>query len=352
MLWRASNTHRNRETAMPTNRRFLLKRRPHGEPVPEDFELASEAIPEAPAGGLVVRNHFASLDPAQRGWMDDAPSYMPPIALGDPVRATTVGRVHASDNPDFAVGDWVMGLNALEDYSQVMPGGFTSPIDVSLTDSPSKFLSAMGAVGLTGYFGLLEVAKPQPGEVLLVSGAAGAVGSVVGQIGKIAGCRTIGIAGGPEKCRRLIDDYGYDVAIDYKGKGVATLAAEIRAAAPEGVNIIFENVGGDVMDAELLNLAKHARIVLCGLISEYNAPEKVGVRNLWQVLTQQATIHGYLIMDYAPRFAEAGKVMAQWMQDGRLRIDEDLQEGLENAFPAFMRLFSGANTGKLVLKIA
>jgi NADPH-dependent curcumin reductase CurA len=309
-------------------------------------------VPEAPEGGFVVRNHYCSLDPAQRGWMDDAPSYMPPIALNDPVRATTVGVVHSSTIPEFQPGDWVLGMNALEDYSISQPGGFTMKIDVSQADSPSKFLSAMGAVGLTGYFGLLEVARPKPGEVLLVSGAAGAVGSVVGQIGKLVGCRTIGIAGGPEKSRRLIDDYGFDVAIDYKGKSVRELADEIRAAAPQGVNIIFENVGGAVMDAELLNLAKKARIILCGLISEYNAPEKVGIRNLWQVLAQEATIHGYLVMDFVPRFAEAGAVMAQWMAEGKLRIDEDVQEGLENAYTAFMRLFSGANSGKLVLKIA
>ena len=334
------------------NRRFVLMRRPQGTPVPDDFALVETAIPAAPPGGFVVRNHFCSLDPAQRGWMDDAPSYMPPIALGDPVRATTVGVVHASDTPEFQPGDWVMGLNGLEDYSANQAGGFTMKVDIGLVDSPSRFLSAMGAVGLTAYFGLLEVARPQPGEVLLVSGAAGAVGSAVGQIGKIAGCRTIGIAGGAEKCRRLREDYGFDVAIDYKDKSVAELSAEIRAAAPDGADIVFENVGGDVMDAEMLNLAKRARIVLCGLISEYNSPAKHGVRNLWPVLAQQATIFGYLIMDYAPRFAEAGPVMAQWMAEGRLRIDEDIQVGLENAYPAFMRLFSGANTGKLVLKIA
>jgi NADPH-dependent curcumin reductase CurA len=337
---------------MTANRRFLLARRPHGLPVPEDFALVEAPVPASPPGGFVVRNHYCSLDPAQRGWMDVAPSYMPPIALGDPVRATCVGVVHASDNPDFPVGQWVMGLAGIEDYSVMEPGGFTLPIDVRQVDSPSRFLSAMGAVGLTGYFGLIEVAKPRAGEVLLVSGAAGAVGSAVGQIGKIVGCRTIGIAGGPEKCRRLIADYGFDAAIDYKGKSVDALAAEIQAAAPQGVDILFENVGGDVMDAELLNLAKHARIVLCGLISEYNSPEKIGIRNLWQVLAQEATMHGFLIMGYADRFADAGAVIADWMKEGRLRIDEDVQVGIESAYPAFMRLFTGANTGKLVLKIA
>ena len=337
---------------MTVNRRFLLARRPYGTPVPDDFSLVEQPVPEAPEGGFVVRNCYASLDPAQRGWMDDAPSYMPPIPLGAPVRASTIGLVSASKSSDFNVGDWVLGLNALEDYSANAAGGFTMKVDISQVESPSRFLSAMGAVGLTAYFGLTDVAKPKPGETLLVSGAAGAVGSAVGQIGKIMGARVIGIAGGETKCRRLIADYGFDVAIDYKNKSVDELAAEIRAAAPDGVDVVFENVGGDVMDATLLNLAKHARIVLCGLISEYNSPEKVGVRNLWQVLAQQATLYGYLIMDYAPRFAEGGAVMAGWMAEGRLRIDEDMQEGLENAYPAFMRLFTGANTGKLVLKIA
>lgn len=337
---------------MAANRRFLLARRPHGTPVPQDFQLVEQPVPAPPPGGFVVRNAYASLDPAQRGWMDDAPSYMPPIPLGDPVRATTIGVVAATDSPDFAVGDWVMGLNALEDYSVNQAGGFTMKVDVSTVDSPSRFLSALGAVGLTAYFGLIDIAKPQPGETLLVTGAAGAVGSAVGQIGKILGARVIGVAGGAEKCRRLIEDYGFDVAIDYKGKSVDALAAEIAAAAPDGVDMIFENVGGDVMDAGLLNLGMRARVVLCGLISEYNAPEKVGARNLWRVLTTRSTIHGYLIMDYVERFAEGGAVMAEWMAQGRLRIDEDVQEGLENAYDAFMRLFSGANTGKLVLKIS
>lgn len=337
---------------MPVNRRFLLVRRPNGDTVPEDFKLVEEAIPAAPAGGFVVRNHYASLDPAQRGWMDDAPSYMPPIPLGHAVRATTVGTVHASSNPDFKPGDWVMGLNALEDYSVNEPGGFTSHIDISAVKSPSTFLSGLGAVGLTAYFGLLEDGKPQPGETLLVSGAAGAVGSIVGQIGKIKGCRVIGIAGGAEKCRRLIEDFGFDVAIDYKGKSVEDLSAEIKAAAPQGVNIVFENVGGTVLDAELMNLAMHARIVLCGLISEYNSPEKIGARNLWQVLVTRSTIKGFLIMDYVEKFGEAGLVMAGWAAEGKLRVDEDVQEGLENSYTAFQRLFTGANTGKLILKIA
>jgi NADPH-dependent curcumin reductase CurA len=338
---------------MSINRRFLLSRRPHGDLVPEDFSLVEEGIPAPVAGGFVVRNHYASLDPAQRGWMDDAPSYIPPIPLGDPVRATTIGVVHTSDNPEFAPGDWVLGLNALEEYSQVQPGGFTNKIDISMVPSPTLFLSGIGAVGLTAYFGMTDVLKPQAGETLLVSGAAGAVGSVVGQIGKILGCRTIGIAGGAEKCRRLISDYGYDVAIDYRGKSIEQLAAEIGAAAPGGVNMIFENVGGDVLDAGLMNLASEARVLICGLISEYNNDGiKTGARNIWQLLVHRATMSGFLVSHYVARFAEGGAQMARWMAEGKMRIDEDVQVGLENAFAAYTRLFSGANTGKLILKIA
>jgi NADPH-dependent curcumin reductase CurA len=338
---------------MTVNRRYLLVRRPHGALQPDDFSLVESGIPAPAAGEFVVRNHYASLDPAQRGWMDDAPSYMPPIPLGDPVRATTVGIVHASANPDFKVGDWVLGLNALEDYSLVSPGGFTMPIDVRGVASPSYFLSGMGAVGLTGYFGLLEGLKPKAGETLLVSGAAGAVGSVVGQIGKIKGCRTIGIAGGPEKCRRLTQDYGFDVAIDYRGKSLEQLTADIAAAAPGGVNMIFENVGGDVLDAGLMNLADEARILICGLISEYNnAGTKTGARNIWQLLVHRATMFGFLVASYVPRFAEGSAQMAAWAADGKLRFDEDIQVGLENSFAVYQRLFSGENIGKLILKIA
>jgi NADPH-dependent curcumin reductase CurA len=338
---------------MTTNRRFVLMRRPTGAPVPEDFALLSSAVPEPPRGGFVVRNHFASLDPAQRGWMDDTPSYMPPIPLGAAVRATTVGRVHSSVTPDYVPGDWVVGLNALEDYSVVAPGGFTSKVDVSRVPSPSYFLSAMGAVGLTAYFALLDVGRPAPGETVLVSGAAGAVGSIAGQIARIKGCRTIGIAGGPQKCGRLLQDYGYDVAIDYRAKSCSELSAAIAQAAPNGVNLIFENVGGDILDAGLMNLAPKARVILCGLISEYNSEcGKLGARNLWQVIVKRATLHGFLIMDYVARFPEGGAEVARWIAAGQVRVDEHIEHGLENAYPAFMMLFSGGNHGKLVLQIA
>ena len=337
---------------MPTNRRFLLVRRPLGTPVPDDFSLVSEPPPELAPGQFLIRNHYASLDPAMRGWMDDADSYMPPIPLGAAVRASTVGVVESSRADGFAPGQWVVGLNALEDYSVGVAGGFTQPIDAAAVPSVTNYLSIMGAVGMTAYFGLLDVCEPKPGDTVLVSGAAGAVGSLVGQIARIKGCRTIGIAGGAAKCARLIERYGFDAAIDYRGKDVAALAADIHAAAPDGVDVIFENVGGTVLDAGLLNLRNGARIGLCGLISEYNSTEAVGARNLWKLIVHRASIRGLLVADYVPRFGEGAAAMVEWLQAGKLVADEHVDVGLENAYPAFMRLFAGTNDGKMILKIA
>jgi NADPH-dependent curcumin reductase CurA len=339
---------------LDVNRRFLLVRRPNGAPVAEDFSLVSEALPELAEGQFLIRNHYASLDPAMRGWMDDAPSYMPPIPLGTSVRASTVGEVVASKTADFPVGQWVSGLNAIEEYSVSQSGGFSAAIDPTIVPSPTNFLSVLGAVGMTAYFGYLEVCKPQPGDVVMVTGAAGAVGSLVGQIAKLKGAsKVIGIAGGPEKCKRLVERYGFDVAIDYRGKSVDQLSAEIAAAAPNGVNVIFENVGGDILDAGLNNLAMHARIGLCGLISEYNnAGEKTGARNVWQLIVKRASLTGLLVADYVPRFGEGIAAMAGWVTEGKLVFDEHVDEGIDNALPAFLRLFSGSNDGKMILKLS
>lgn len=336
---------------MTQNRRFLLRRRPQGEPVPEDFELVTEPLPELADGQFLIRNHYASLDPAMRGWMDDADSYMPPIPLGAPVRASTIGVVEASKAEGFAPGQWVMGLNGIEDYSIGAVGGFTQPIDPGLVPSVTNYLSLFGAVGMTAYFGLFEVCEPKPGDTVLVSGAAGAVGSIVGQLAKIHGCRTIGIAGGAAKCARLTERYGFDVAIDYRGKDEAALTAEIAAAAPNGVDVIFENVGGIILDAGLMNLNMHARVGLCGLISEYNSAEPVGARNLWRLIVKRASIRGLLVADYVARFGEGAAKMGEWAAQGKINIDEHIDEGIENAYPAFMRLFSGSNQGKMILKI-
>lgn len=337
---------------MTVNRRFVLRRRPVGDPVPDDFELIEEPLPELAEGQFLIRNRYASLDPAQRGWMDDVPSYMPPIPLGASVRASTIGVVEASRAEGFAPGQWVMGLNAIEDYSVGAVGGFAQPIDANAVPSVTNYLSLFGAVGMTAYFGLLEVCRPKPGETVLVSGAAGAVGSIVGQIARIVGCRAVGIAGGEEKCRRLTDRYGFDAAIDYHGKDEAALSAAIADAAPDGVDVIFENVGGVVLDAGLNNLNMHARIGLCGLISEYNSTERVGARNLWQLIVKRAGIQGLLVPDYVARFAEGAAKMGEWASQGQIVVDEHIDEGIENAYPAFMRLFAGTNQGKMILKIA
>jgi NADPH-dependent curcumin reductase CurA len=336
---------------MPSNRRFTLLRRPHGLPVPEDFRLIEEPTPALAEGQFLLRNHYASLDPAIRGWMDDAPSYLPPIRLGDPVRATTVGVVAESRNPDFPVGQWASGLNAIEDYSLCEPGGFTSAVDPGAVPSVTNYLSAVGAIGLTAYLALLDVGKPKAGETVLVSGAAGAVGSIVGQIAGMKGCRTIGIAGGADKCARLTRDYGYDAAIDYRDKSESELAAAIRQAAPNGVDIQFENVGGAILDAGLLAINPKARIVLCGLISQYNS-EPAPTRNIWQLIVQGARMEGFILTQHLPRFAEAIPELAGWVKSGKLRVDEHIDEGIENALPAFLRLFEGSNQGKMILKIA
>jgi len=247
----------------------------------------------------------------------------------------------------------VVGLNGIEDYSLGVAGGFTQAIDIDLAPSPTNFLSVLGAVGMTAYFGYLRACEPKPGDIVLVTGAAGAVGSLVGQIARLNGARkVIGIAGGPEKCARLTQRYGFDAAIDYRGKDVGALSAAIAVEAPNGVDVIFENVGGTVLDAGLNNLAMHARIGLCGLISEYNNPgEKTGARNIWQLIVKRAAMRGLLVADYVAEFPDGIAAMAGWLREGKLVFDEHIDHGIENALPAFMRLFSGTNEGKMILAL-
>lgn len=260
--------------------------------------------------------------------------------------------VEESRAEGFEKGQWVMGLHALEDYSVSVAGGFTQPIDPNLVPNVTNYLSLFGAVGMTAFFGLFDVCEPKEGETVLVTGAAGAVGSIVGQLAKLSGCKVIGIAGGPEKCARLTDRYGYDMAIDYRGKDEAALTEEIARAAPGGVDVIFENVGGIILDAGLANIGMKGRVGLCGLISEYNSPEPVGARNLWWLIVKRAKIEGLLVADYVERFPEGAAKMGEWAAQGKINIDEHIDEGLENAFDAFMRLFAGTNQGKMILKIA
>jgi NADPH-dependent curcumin reductase CurA len=336
------------------NRQLILVKRPTGVPADDCFALVDGPQPEPAEGEFVIRNAFASMDPAMRGWLDDAPSYLPPVALGQAIRATTVGEVVRSQSPKFPVRSWVLGLNSLSQFSLAHEAtGWTSVIDGGGKVPLTNYLSVLGTTGLTAYFGLLDIGCPKPGETVLVSGAAGAVGSIAGQIAKIKGCRVVGIAGGPGKTARLINDFGFDAAVDYKGKSASELRKAITAVAPKGIDVVFENVGGACLEAALGALNTFGRIVLCGMISEYNTPvhERVGTRHLLQLIVKSARMQGFTFNIYASRVHDALAEIAPWVAAGRIRFDEHIEEGLDRALPAFHRLFNGTNTGKMILLI-
>lgn len=285
------------------------------------------------------------------GWMDDKPSYLPPIPLGAPVRATTVGMVAESRNPDFPVGQWVFGImGGIEEYTVHTNNPLTRRIDPDAVPAVSNYLSAAGNVGMTAYFALLECGQPQAGETVVVTGAAGGVGSLVGQIAKMKGCRTVGIAGGADKCARLIKRYGYDAAIDYRGKSRDQLIEAIRAEAPNGVDVHFENVGGELLDAGLMTLNDGARIVINGLISQYNSAP-LPVFNIWQLIVKGARMQGFMLAHYLDRMDEAVRQLARWLKEGKLHADEHIETGIENTLSTYLRLFEGTNNGKLMLKL-
>jgi len=334
-----------------SNRQLLLKQRPHGRPGPECYEWR-ESRTAAPADGeLLVRNLYLSLDPAIRGWMDDAPSYMPPIPVGSVMRGTTIARVIESRCDGFLPGDIVQGLNGWEDYSITPGAGFTAKVPLELKRPLTNFLSVLGPTGLTAYFGLIDVGRPQRGETVLVSGAAGAVGSIVGQIAAILGCHAVGIAGGAQKCSWLTEQLGFDAAIDYKRE--AGLGAAIQAACPDGVDVYFDNVGGPLLESVLANINERARLLMCGAISGYNAVEPPpGPRNLWQLIVKSARLEGFLIKSYLGRWAEGRAQMAAWLDAGLIKHREHVDRGLENAPQSFLRLFDGNHDGKLIVDIA
>ena len=332
------------------NRQYILASRPKALPTPEEVVFQEVPVPEAGPGEIVVRNLYISLDPAIRGWMSDEPNYIEPIPVGTPVWCTAIGKVVQSNSPDFAVGDIALAMNAWEDYT-CMPAEAASKIEDTHGLPLTNFLSVLGATGLTAYFGLLDVGEPKEGDVLLVSGAAGAVGSIVGQIGKIKGCRVVGIAGTAEKCQWLLDDCGFDEVINYRECGDLTEA--IGRACPEGVDIYWENVGGETLDAVLMNLAENARIVFCGWIATYNDEEKRGgPKNLWQLLAKSARMEGFVVKSYVPQFPEGIAAMGQWLAEGKIVHREHVVDGLENALDAFHMLFDGRNEGKLIVRIA
>jgi len=332
------------------NRRWILQRRPEGLVTLADIELREEPLGSLKSGEVLLRNHYLSIDPAIRDWMSDRVSYLPSITLGEVVRSTSLGEVIESRHPAFKVGDLAVGVNGWEDYS-ISSGDRLMPVHPMPGEAEQHFLSIYGAVGLTAYFGLLEKGRPKPGETVLVSAAAGGVGSLVGQIAKLKGCRTVGIAGSEEKCLWIVDELGFDAAINYHTS--ANLQESIREACPNGVDVYFDNVGGEVLDATLMTLNKNARIVFCGAISSYNSQQPVpGPYNFWQILVRTVTLEGFLVSDYFDRFPEAIAQVRQWLDEGKVVFREQVVDGLEHCLDTFNLLFEGANNGKLIVRLS
>ena len=331
------------------NHQFRLAARPVGLPKPSDWQYTEEPVAEPGDGEVLVKVIYLSLDPAMRGWMNDARSYIPPVGIGEVMRAGGAGQVVTSRHAGFAEGDFVTGVTGVQQYAVAQGDGLIK-VDTSLAPLP-VYLGALGMPGLTAYFGLLDIGSAEEGETVVVSGAAGAVGSVVGQIAKLKGCRAVGIAGGEEKCRHVVEDLGFDAAVDYKADNVAK---SLRQRCPDGIDVYFDNVGGEILDAALAQLRRHARVVLCGAISQYNATEGVrGPSNYMSLLVNRATMTGFLVFDFADRYAEAMQEMGGWLAAGKLTSFEDVATGGVAQFPdTLLRLFRGENTGKQVLEIA
>jgi NADPH-dependent curcumin reductase CurA len=327
-----------------------LAARPVGRVKDSDFDIVDVPLPEPDDGQFVVELTHISLDPAMRGWMNAGRSYVPPIEIGEVIRALALGRVTASRNQRFAVGDVVRGIFGVTEHA-LSNGDGVDKITAAAGVSPAAYLGVLGMTGLTAYFGLLDVGRLADGETVLVSGAAGAVGTVVGQLAKIKGARVVGVAGGVAKCRMLVDELGFDAAVDYKE---GDLLGQLRRHTPDYVDVFFDNVGGDVLNQGLTRLGRGARVVLCGAISQYNSTEAMtGPSNYMALLVSRASMTGFLVFDYASRFAEATSELSQWLTAGRLKSVEDTTPGDIGSFPTiFERLFSGQNTGKLVLELS
>ena len=335
---------------MCVNRQLLLAKRPVGEPTPDDFEVKEVEDPTPGDGEALVEVKQISLDPAMRGWMSDQPSYMPPVELGTVMRAGATGVVVESNSDKLAPGDHVVGMFGVQEKA-VAPADTLQKIDPNMAPLPT-FLGAMGMPGLTAYFGLTEVGEMKEGDVVVISGAAGAVGSVAGQAAKAMGAsKVVGIAGGPDKCQWIVDDLGFDAAIDYKSESVGRRLHEL---CPDGINVYFDNVGGDILDAALANLAWGARVVICGAISQYNAKDGMqGPSNYMMLLVKRARMQGFLVFDYVQKYGQALQEMGSWLADGRLKAREEVVDGsIEDFQPTLMQLFRGENTGKLVLQIS
>jgi NADPH-dependent curcumin reductase CurA len=333
------------------NRRFLLRERPAGRIDDRTFELVEEPVPVIGEGEALVRTRWISLDPANRAWLNDTPTYLPPVAIGDVMRASGVGEVVASNSPDYPVGRLVVGRTGWQDYVVASASAPMRAVAEIPGVSPSQFLGALGTTGLTAHVGMFDIGRPKPGETVVVSAAAGAVGSIAGQLAKIQGARVVGIAGGRKKCALLVDVLGFDAAVDYKAPDWRD---RLKAATPDGIDVDFENVGGEVMEAVFARLNVRARVALCGLISTYNddAPAvSAGPRNFGNLLIQRVHLEGFIVLDHLDRAPQVIAQLAEWMAQRKLTATETVVEGFEQLPVAINMLFDGQNTGKLVVKL-
>ncbi|MEQ9893045.1 NADP-dependent oxidoreductase [Pectobacterium aroidearum] len=334
------------------NRRVVLAQRPHGAPTQENFRLEQQAVPSVDAGQVLLRSVFLSLDPYMRGRMSDAPSYAKPVELNDVMVGGTISRVVESKHPDYQAGDWVLSYSGWQDYAVSDGKGLTN-LGQSPTN-PSYALGVLGMPGFTAYMGLTDIGQPKAGETLVVAAATGPVGATVGQIGKLKGCRVVGVAGGAEKCRYAVEVLGFDVCLDHRADD---FAEQLKQACPKGIDIYFENVGGKVFDAVLPLLNTSARIPVCGLVSGYNAtglpdgPDRLPLL-MGTILKKRIRMQGFIIFDdYGHRFEEFWKDVSPWVAEGKIKYREEIVDGLENAPDAFIGLLHGRNFGKLVVRI-
>ena len=330
------------------NKKLLFKKRPHGLPDENTWELIEEKLPDLLEGEILIEHEYISLDPAMRGWMNEARSYIKPIEIGEVMRAGSVGKViKKSGKTRFNIGDHVSGWGGVQTHC-ISNGENLIKVD-PLKSNLSTYLGVLGMPGMTAYFGILEEAKIKAGDVVLVSGAAGAVGSLVGQIAKIKGCTVVGIAGGEKKCNYIKDNLGFDNSIDYK-KG--NVIKEIKKKCPNGVDVYFDNVGGEILDAALIFLRRNARVILCGAISQYNNKESIkGPKNYLSLLVNRASIKGMIVFDYVPKYEKAISEISGWIEEGKITVNEDIYEGIDNFRSIFLKLFNGDKMGKLILKI-
>jgi NADPH-dependent curcumin reductase len=339
--------------ATQKNQQIRLAARPVGLPKPSDWQHTEEPVQAVQEGGILVKTLMLSLDPAMRGWMNEGKSYIAPVAIGEVMRAGGVGEVIASKNAQFPVGTIVNSILGVQQYAllavdQIQKLG-TFAIDTTRMPA-EKWLNALGMPGMTAYFGLLDVGMPKAGETVVVSGAAGAVGQTVGQVAKIKGCRVVGIAGGKAKCDFAVKEMGFDACVDYKS---ADFKAALKEACPKGIDVYFDNVGGDILDLVLTRINRKARIIVCGAISQYNNTTPVkGPANYLSLLVNRARMEGIVVFDYADRYPIAIKEIATWMKEGKFVSREDIVDGIENFPQALLKLFNGENFGKLILKVA